>query len=506
MIPLAALSIDGDVVRSQPNDRDDDDDHGANHAGSDATAPPSDPAARRAWLAGRLDAAIAARPQLARARVAFHVVDVATKQPLASRDGERGLNLASNTKVLTSAAALAALGSGFRWRTAVFCVPPDKTGEVTGDLYIRGRGDPVLSVEALDGLAQEVAARGVRSVNGRLVVDASYFDGDNEPPHFHDQPAEQAAFRAPVASFAVARSAFTVVVMPEPGGGAAKITIDPPLPDYLKLARSDVSTIDQGRSKLELKQRRAGTAIELEVTGQIRNGQGTWDLHQRVDDPTRFAAEVFRRALAHHGVKVRDRALGFASVPIDLRPIAVHDSPTLGDVLRAMNKHSDNNVAETMLKTLGAETRGTPGATWKDGLAALRDQLAKLGVAGMLRIENGSGLYAASEVSAKQLASVLVAAHADYRIGPDLIASLPVGGYDGTLARRFKGHPAQGRVRAKTGTLDRVTTLGGFVATDSLRPIAFAILVNDIPPGQRPVAKAMIDDMVDSIATYLDAK
>lgn len=506
------FGVDGGTVRSQPGSgsattepADDDDDSGSGSGSGSAIVAPVDPASRIAWLKTRFDSAISTRPTIARAKIGFHVIDLTTKTVLVSRDADRGLNLASNAKVLTAAAALTQLGSGFRWRTAVFCLPPDATGTVAGDLYIRGRGDPVLSIDGLRNLALEVAARGVRNVEGKIVVDATYFDNVSEPPHFDEQPRERAAFRAPVTSFAVARSAFTVVVMAEPDG-PAKVTIEPTLPGYLELTKREVTSIDQGRTRLRLETRLKRDSIDLELTGQIRGREGTWDLRRRVDDPARYAAEVFRRALADHGVRVRSRTIGYGTVPVNLRQIAVHDSPTLGDVMRSMNKHSDNNVAETVMKTLGAETRGSAGGTWADGVNALRTQLTKLGVAGTFRVENGSGLYASTEVSPKQLVTVLTAAHADYRIGPDLLASLPVGGYDGTLARRWRGRPAQGRVRAKTGTLDKVTTLAGYIGVDGLRPLAFAILVNDIPAGQRPTARAMIDEMVDSLAAYLDAK
>jgi D-alanyl-D-alanine carboxypeptidase/D-alanyl-D-alanine-endopeptidase (penicillin-binding protein 4) len=160
-----------------------------------------------------------------------------------------------------------------------------------------------------------------------------------------------------------------------------------------------------------------------------------------------------------------------------------------------------------VLKTLGAETKGTAGAaTWADAATAERAQLQKCGLVGSFRCDNGSGLYAATEVSAKQLVRLLTYAHKDYRIGPDLVASLPVGGSDGTLARRWIGKAARGRVRAKTGTLDKVSTLAGYIGVDGGHLIAFAILANDIPAGHRPTVRAMADDMVDSLAAYLDAR
>ncbi|MEO8706384.1 MAG: D-alanyl-D-alanine carboxypeptidase/D-alanyl-D-alanine-endopeptidase [Kofleriaceae bacterium] len=519
VIVLAAVSIDGPRARSQggsgsgsevveAGSDDDDPGSGSNNGSGSTLVAPGDPTARQAWLRDRFAALVTARPTLARARLGFHVVDLSTGKELLSKEGDRGLNLASNTKLLTAVAALSGLGGGFRWRTGVFCAPPDADGKVAGDLYIRGRGDPVLSVDGLRALAKEVAARGVREVEGKLVVDTSYFDNITEPPHFDEQPKERAAFRAPIASFAVNRSAYEVVVMAEPAG-AASITIEPPLPEYLKLTKTEVTSTREGRTRLRLDAKVKPNAIELDVTGTIRGGGGTWDLRRRVDDPARFAAEVFRRALSDYGIRLRTRTIAYGPVPmIGVKQIAVHDSPTLADVMRSMNKHSDNNVAEAVLKTLGAELKPVPGngATWAQGITAMRTQLGKLGVIGTFRVENGSGLYASTEVSPKQLVGLLVAAHKDYRIGPDLVASLPVGGSDGTLARRWHNKPARGRVRAKTGTLDKVSSLAGYIGVDGGHLLAFAILANDIPAGQRAVVRAMADEMVDTLAAYLDAR
>ena len=469
-------------------------------------APPL-PDARKAWLKGKLAAALAAKPGLAHARITYDIVDLAAGEELAAHDADKGMNLASNTKLLTSVAALSTLGSGFRWRTAVFADPPDAAGTIAGDLYLRGRGDPMLTVANLEALAVDVAARGVRTVDGGLVIDDSYFDTVVMPPHFDEQPKEQSAFRAPIASLGVARGGVTVTVLAEPGGGAT-VTLEPDAGDYVTITKREVTSVTVGHTRLRVDTKLKQGKLELEVTGKIRAGEGSWDIRRRVDDPTRLAAEVFRRALAEHGVTIRQRTIGNATVPLTAKLLAAHDSAPLADVLRFMNKLSDNYIAETVLKTIGAETKGTPGpATWADGLTAVRAQLGALGLTpGSYRADNGSGLYSGSEVSAKQLVLLLGKAHADYRIGPDLLSSLPIGGVDGTLAKRWHGHPARGRVRAKTGTLDKVTTIAGYIGVDSGHPLAFAILVNDIPAGKRGEARAMADEMVDVLAAYLGAR
>lgn len=512
-VGLAAVSIDSPPAHSQgsgsgsetPAEPTEEDDGAGSGSASTLIAPPI-PQARKAWVRDKLTAAALGHPTLAHARISFAVTDLASGEELGASNADKPFNLASNTKLLTSITALATLGSGFRWRTAVYADPVDETGTIAGDLYLRGRGDPLLSVPQLEALADELVARGIRAVDGRLVVDTSYFDDVTLPPHFDEQPKEQAAFRATVASLGVARSAATVMVVADPGGGAT-VTLDPDAGDYVKITKREVVSVTTGRTRLRVDTKVKAGHVELEVSGHIRAGEGSWEVRRRVDDPARFAAEVFRRALVERGIAIKQRTIGNATVPLTAKLVAVHDSAPLSDVLRFMNKLSDNYVAESVLKTIGAETKGTPGpATWADGIGSVSKYLATIGLAaGSYRADNGSGLYSATEVSAHQLVKLLQTAHADYRIGPDFVASLPIGGVDGTLAKRWHGKPARGRVRAKTGTLDKVTTIAGYIGVESGHPLAFAILVNDIPAGQRGAARAMADDMVDVLAAYLGA-
>ena len=173
-----------------------------------------------------------------------------------------------------------------------------------------------------------------------------------------------------------------------------------------------------------------------------------------------------------------------------------------------MNKASDNYVAESVLKTLGAETRATPGpAAWADGVAAVQRYLATIGLpAGSYRADNGSGLFSATEVTAHQLVKLLTAAHDDYRIGPDLRVDAPDRGHR-RHAREALARPPRARARARQdrharqGRHDR----GVRRDVDSGHPLAFAILVNDVPAGQRGLARAMMDEMVDALAAYLGA-
>ncbi len=490
-----------------------DDDEGEGSGSGGARVAPADPKLRPAWLTQQLDGAIGSRPLLAaKARIGVAVYDLETGASLYAHEGEKGMSLASNAKLLTSIAGLGTLGGGFRWRTAIFIDDKsldEKTGIVKGNLYVRGRGDPSLGVADLRALATEVAARGIRTVQGQLIIDGSYFDTDFDAPHFNEQPKERAAFRAPVAAFGVSRSAFLVNVIGEPGGGS-KVWLEPDAGDLIKLKKVEVTSVSEGRTRIRVDVNAVGPkkdTLEVEVTGQIRYADGHYWAKRRIDDPQRFAAEVFKQALAAQGIKFTKKSIGSAPVPVNAQPITLHDSAPLSSIVREMNKSSDNYFAETLLKTLGAETRATPGpAAWTDGQVAVQVALAKLGLPpGTYRAENGSGLFGSTEVSANQMVTLLRGAYHDFRIGPDLMGSLPVGGMDGTLAKRWHNSEARGRVRAKTGTLATVTTLSGYVAVDGAHPLAFAVLVNDVPIGQKGPARAMADDMLDAIVAYLEA-
>jgi D-alanyl-D-alanine carboxypeptidase/D-alanyl-D-alanine-endopeptidase (penicillin-binding protein 4) len=517
LLVLLLVSIVTATAHSQQAANEDEEGSGSNGSGEgSALVAPKDAKQRPAWLEDKIQAAIDARPLLAaKAKIGVSIVDVTTGAELFARDADKGMNLASNAKLLTSVAALGTLGGGFRWRTSVFV--DDKaldpmTGIVTGDLYLRAMGDPTLTVNDLRALATEIAARGVRTIQGSLMIEATYFDDVVDPPHFAEQPKERAYFRAPIASFGVSRSAFLVNVIAEPGGGA-RVWLEPDAGEHIKLTKMEVTSVVEGRTriKVDIKPKKdvlKKDVLEVEVTGVIRYADGHWWSKRRVDDPMRYAAEVFKRALAEKGIRFMKKAIKTGPVPLNAKPLVAHDSVPLSSVVREMNKASDNYFAECVLKTLGAETRATPApASWADGVGAMQAYLAKVGLPpGTYRSDNGSGLFSATEVSPKQMVTVLKAAHKDYRIGPDLLASLPVGGMDGTLARRWPTSAAKGRVRAKTGTLATVTTLAGYVAVDSARPLAFAIFVNDIPTGQKGPARAMADDMLDAIVAYLEAE
>lgn len=511
--PTAAGSATGSPTGSgagsaaTPTDIDDDNDEAT---GSRDLVAPANLAARRTWLTTRLDAVLAKANKVANAKLTAIVVDLQTANPtstpLWSAEPDLAQNLASTTKLLTSAAALSALGPGYRWKTAVLAEGFDKaTGVVSGNLYVRGRGDPTLTYRDLQQLAADLHAAGVRSVSGKLIIDASYFDELNLPPHFDEQPNERAGFRAAIAAFSVERNAFTVIV--EPGldeAGAPKITLDPPVTETIVVKKPTVTTVLDGRTSIKIEPKTVKKRTELTMSGQIRAASGFDYSRFRVDDPLRFAHDAMHAALRSRGIKV-SASFATGTAPSAAKAVASHDSATLAEVVRTMNKFSDNFLAEAILKTLGAQTKGAARATWADGIAAVRNYLVSTAkVAGNWRADNGSGLYNASEMSARQLANVLVAARNDDRIAVDFAASLPIAGLDGTLAKRFTASSAKGLVRAKTGTLDNVSALAGYAGTNNA-PLGFVVLVNKFAKRDRKAVRALQDEIAELLVAFASA-
>jgi D-alanyl-D-alanine carboxypeptidase/D-alanyl-D-alanine-endopeptidase (penicillin-binding protein 4) len=491
---------------------DDEEDFGSD-GGMELPAAPADRTKRDAWLVEQLDSAVRAHPLLITAQISATVVDVASGTVIWNHHADRPLNLASVTKVITTAAALHTLGPGFRWRTSVLGEKLETdTGTIEGDLFVRGRGDPTLTVAGLHELAQALEWRGVTEVTGDIVFDGSYFDLVDEPPRFADQPKERAGYRAPIGAASLERNAVTVVVAADRfGQGLADVTLDPPLGDYVRLVDPTVVTVASGRTRIHVVTQVKRDHIELRVSGQILADEGVWFQRRRIDDPVRMFGEAFKAVLGEHGIRVRGRKIGRGIAPATAVLLAEHESAPLADVVRTMAKTSDNYMAETVLKTLGAESRTLPPppavpppATWDDGINAVKRYLTEqAGVdIGTVRYENGSGLYDSTGVPAAVVVQVLVSAWRDFRVGPDLAAALSTGGVDGTLRRRFKDERLRGRIRAKTGTLAQVSSLAGYAGSDSGHPLAFAVIVNAMPPEARGEARALQDTIAALCVAY----
>ncbi len=465
------------------------------------TAPPAQ-AQDTAVLKQRIDEAIkTAEPKLTGATIGVAVVDSGTGQLLYQKNADSQFNIASNAKLITASAALALLGPNYRFRTQLFT---DKLadGGIAGDLYIRGQGDPSLDTARLYELSRRLRLLGVKRVTGAIVIDNSYFDNVDLPPHFGEQPKEEAYFRAPIGATSLNANNFVIRVRPSVSGtGPAQVSIDPETP-YIKVT-STVTTVAKGRARVDVTGGPVkGGVIELLVEGQIHATALERRIVRRIPDPVAYLGMTLKAALKQHGISVGASKLKRAVTPKTARYLAEVESPPLSIVLFELGKYSDNYVAEMLLKNIGAASLPTPRpATWQDGLTAVHTFLQKeIGLkANSYRFDNGSGLYDASRFSPRQLTQLLRTALQGARWGPELVSSLAVAGVDGTLSQRpllsaQPPYPAvPGAVRAKTGSLAQASALSGYAAVSGLKPLVFSILVSGFAPEKIAEARALQD-------------
>ncbi len=471
-------------------------------------APPADPAARREWLKARLDEIFGA-PTFAAAKIAVLVSDFESGRPLYARNEKVSLNAASNVKLVTAAAALARLGPEYRWKTALYGPARGSGrwlgpgGELPGDLYLKGAGDPTLTTQDLTELAADLAALGVRKVRGALVVDASAFDAVSVAPAY-DQKTESAAFRSPSSAASLNGNAVAVTIIPAAvAGGAARVVVEPASPYFVTTGR--VTTAKAGPAIPTVETSDAGNGqTRITVGGRVRLGAEPRTLLRRIVHPELFLGHTFRQLLQKRGILV-ERPLRVEPVPAEgFRALAVHDSPPLAVIAHDLNKRSSNFAAEQVLRTLGAEAVGRPG-TWEKGLEATALYLESVGIPRKsYQMANGAGLYDSNRFSAEQMVSVLRAALRDFRIGSEYLASLAVAGADGTLGHRLGSTAADRYVRAKTGTLANVSCLTGVAGAPGQKPLVFSILMNDLV---NPLeGRAAQDRAAEALVLYLDAR
>ena len=442
----------------------------------------ADPTGREALVAD-LDR-ILADQRLRGAGAGVVIRDAATGEDVYSRGGADKLLPASNNKLLTSVAALEALGSDYRFTTGVLATAPQRGPALLGDLYLRGTGDPTLLQADYDRLAAGVAAAGIRIVTGRLVADDTWFDDtrlgvswawDDEPFYYSAQVSALSV--APDTDY----DAGNVIVEVRPGaavGVPAAVGLVPAT-GYVRV--DNRATTGPAGSASTISLDRPHGANTIVVTGSVPAGRQPIRSWRTVWEPTGFAADVFARALAAHGVRVVG-GTGLGATPAGARTITDHRSMTLAELLVPFMKLSNNGHAEVLVKAMGREVRGE--GTWDAGIEVAAERLAALGVpADAYRMIDGSGLSRMQMLTADVVTTVLLAAD-DEPWFDAWYASLPIAGVSdrmvgGTLRSRMGGTAAAGNAHAKTGSLTGVSALSGFVTTAEGERLVFSILLNN---------------------------
>jgi D-alanyl-D-alanine carboxypeptidase/D-alanyl-D-alanine-endopeptidase (penicillin-binding protein 4) len=457
---------------------------------------------------------------LGHARVGMRVASVATGRLFFARHADTLMDPASNQKVLATTAALMRLGGAWTYRTELSSVEPSADGVISGSLYLRGNGDPSLRAIDLSDWAAELHRRGVTQIDGAVVADTRRLGDDGAATGDH---ADEAGSENVAAPLVVDRGVTLVRIHPGPTAGSPALVItDPPAlaptpsgeaaspapavtsvsapapasasaaptppvrstavpPVEAERTASGFTIINRavtkqsGHTRVTVQVGVSGGTLRIEVSGRIALGAAGVSFRRRVPHPGLHAAILLRAALLAEGIRVRDAAsLGNAAVPAGF--VLVHRSAPLTTLLRRINKDSDNDQAEHVLQTVGAEERGGPPSTEK-GLGVLREVIGSVGLKPADYVpKNGSGLGHANRITPAAMTELLTALYFDPRVGPDILQSLSVGGVDGTTRNRFKGTLAAHRVRVKTGTLNGKSCLSGLVG-DGDEVLVFSMMM-----------------------------
>lgn len=407
------------------------------------------------------------------------------------------LTPASNVKLLTTAAALHHLGPDFRFPTFLLADGEIRDGVLHGDLIVFGTGDPTLGERdplapggAIATFLAALEQRGVREVRGAVLGDGSYFAGEPRRPSWNPRDLNE-WYAAPVSALTFNENMVTLRVMPGalPGAPARVAT----QPEGAGIPMRNLTATVSGRPSPSVLVVRDGPDDLLEVRGQIQTGGRDVWRNLTVSDPPAYAASILREAMVASGIAVTGPAAARAPgdvVPSPLsapafidgggtRTLAIHHSPPLPEILSVINKRSHNLYAELLLFTLGRLVAGD--ATFEGGAGVIRDFLVD--VVGIpereIHIDDGSGLSRLNRASPGAL--VRLVAHMERGPHADVFfASLPEAGNRQELGRMYRS-AAAGNLRAKTGTIRRVSALSGIVRTAEGEPVAFSIIANEVP-------------------------
>jgi D-alanyl-D-alanine carboxypeptidase/D-alanyl-D-alanine-endopeptidase (penicillin-binding protein 4) len=416
--------------------------------------------------------------KLEKTALGVEVFSLSRQETLFSLNSSAALSPASAIKLLTGFVALKRLGPDFTFKTEVYADGPISGGVLRGNLYLKGGGDPSLVTERMFLLVNDIARNSFRQVSGSLFVDDSTFDEVKIDPNRLNTDTDR-AYNAPVGGLSFNYNTTTAYFRPGASIGDRPSVFIEPDTGYMEVSNK-AKTGPRGSGYNLVASRVKGTGGDsLLVKGSIPLGMSEQKSHFNIAEPAIYAGQALRYMLANRGIRVAGGEIKRQTVPSSARKIAELESLPLREIVTLMNKYSSNFIADTLVKTLGREVRGAPG-TMPKGLEVLREEATKVGVntAGF-NLVSGSGLTRENRTSASQFVSLMNAAYLDFDVLPELLASLPIAGKDGTLRNRMKGTSAYGRLRGKTGTIDGVSALVGIVQSKGGELLAFSVLMND---------------------------
>lgn len=459
-------------------------------------AVPSGPA----WTSPRTASALATdlggilRAQTRGGRWGVMVTSVTRGDTLFAENADLLLKPASILKMMTTGLALERFGPDHSFETAVLRDKPVNGGVLDGNLYLRGGGDPTLSLRfwqgesPMDALARQIASAGIRRVSGSVIADESAFEIERIPRGWKSSYL-MSAYAAPVSALSLNENLVWIVARPE--NGKAVVELDPatttlPVTSTVRLV---------GGSGGRISARRIASGIA--VSGAIGSRSAPRRYSLVVQEPPAFAAGALQASLQKTGIQVGG-AVRMGVTPKDAEQVATIRSLPMAHMVSYMNRESINHFAELMYRN-AARDANRPASS-RNALDALRKFLSsKAGVGpDHIRVADGSGLSEADSITARSMVHLLAYAHrASW--GPVFHASMPVAGESELMRRRMRASPAQGNLHAKTGTTNSVVSLAGYVTALNGEVLAFTFIYNG---NDRSNARATMDRMGPTLANF----
>lgn len=384
-------------------------------------------------------------------------------------------NPGSTIKLLTTLVAVDLLGPAYTWNTDVYVLGDVENGRLEGDLLLKGYGDPFLVTERVWQLLRQIRQLGIREINGDLQIDDSYFyPGDHDPAAFDRQPlrAYNVAPNALLMNFKVVRFWFE----PQQDDDTVRVWLDPPM-ENLKV--DNRLSVEPGACRGYQR----GIAIsandslsEMTFIGKMPGGCELYAMDRTALSHNEFVYGLFLSLWRESGGEFFGGWRN-AVAPADLEPAISFRSIPLADVITRVNKYSNNVMARQVLLTLSAEVLGVPG-TEAGGREVISDWIADKGLAlDGLVLENGAGLSREARMTSAGMGAMLEFAWRQPYM-PEFVSSLSLAGRDGTLRRRFDDASLHGNAHLKTGSLDDVVAVAGYLQARSGRRYAVVTMQN----------------------------
>lgn len=414
------------------------------------------------------------RAEIPREAVAIYVREVGNGAPLVAANETVPFNPASTMKLVTSNAALELLGPTFSWKTRAYANGPLVGDVLQGDLIIKGSGDPKLVIENFWLFLRRIRERGIREIRGNLYLDRSAFEESAfDPALFDGDPMKP--YNVGPDALLLNYKALTFRFMPEEKNGTVRVTVDPPLAAYPVYSPRGTNG-DCGDWRSKLSPVIDGMGARFNGGYSVSCGEKTWYVHPHLMTHRQYFDLTFRRLWADLGGTLKGEVKD-GLLPESARPIADWDSAPLAEVIRDINKFSNNVMARQLLLTLGSVVTQLPGNTERGGVV-VRTWLAGKGIdAPELSIENGSGLSRSERISALTMGRMLMAVFQS-PLMPEFVASLSLVGQDGTMRQRLTNHTVSGKAHVKTGLLNEVRNIAGYVLAASGKRYVVVCMVN----------------------------